>query len=107
MKNQPSDLFHQDHSDEEIEQAFSWMATEDFPFDVLTNNTDRMSQYFRNRKVPSNIRLGVTIRDRKTGLQNIKRLQKIDSGKRHIYIHPSFSGFKEKDSLDGIDVVTL
>lgn len=66
--NSMSDLFHKSIPDDYIDQVFDVIVrSPQHTFQVLTKRAERMAQYFRNRVVPCNAWLGVTVEDREDG----------------------------------------
>ena len=64
--NSMSDLFHRGVGDNYIEQVFDVIRRcPQHTFQVLTKRADRMASFFRNREVPTNAWLGVSVEDRK------------------------------------------
>ena len=62
-----SDLFHKDVSDEFINKVISIIKlTPQHRYQLLTKRADRMAEYFRNRDIPENVWLGVTVENQAT-----------------------------------------
>jgi protein gp37 len=87
--NSMSDLFHQSIPDVYIDQVFDVIArSTQHTFQVLTKRAERMALYFRNRAVPRNAWLGVTVEDRKHGVPRIDKLREIDATIRFLSVEP-------------------
>src|SRR5262245_25658274 len=70
--NSMSDLFHERIPTDYISRVFDVMeqATQ-HTFQVLTKRADRMERFCRDRVVPANVWLGVSVEDRKYGIPRI------------------------------------
>ncbi len=87
--NSMSDLFHQKIPYSYIDQVFDVITQcSQHTFHVLTKRAERMASYFRNRSVPRNAWLGVTIEDRKSGVPRIDKLREIDATIRFLSVEP-------------------
>jgi len=87
--NSMSDLFHQKIPYSYIDQVFDVITQcSQHTFQVLTKRAERMASYFRNRSVPRNAWLGVTIEDRKSGVPRIDKLREIDATIRFLSVEP-------------------
>jgi len=87
--NSMSDLFHQSIPDAYIDQVFDVITrSTQHTFQVLTKRAERMALYFRNRAVPRNAWLGVTVEDRKHGVPRIDKLREIDATIRFLSVEP-------------------
>src|SRR5690606_8183137 len=76
--NSMSDLFHKSVPDAFIEQVFD--VIEKCPrhtFQILTKRAERMEKFFKNRDVPENAWMGVSVEDKKYGVARIRHLKKI------------------------------
>lgn len=73
-----SDLFHNDVPDKFINEVISIIKlTPQHQYQLLTKRAERMTEYFQNRSIPSNVWLGVTVENqpakkRITFLQQLK-----------------------------------
>ena len=57
-----SDIFHKDVPFDYIDKIMETInATPQHRYQILTKRAERMAEYFRNRKVPQNVWLGVTV----------------------------------------------
>lgn len=99
--NSMSDLFHKSIPDSYIDQVFDVIArSPQHTFQVLTKRAERMAQYFRNRIVPSNAWLGVTVEDRKDGVPRIDKLREIDATIRFLSVEPLLEDIGEINLTD-------
>lgn len=99
--NSMSDLFHKSIPDAYIDQVFDVIArSTQHTFQVLTKRADRMALYFRNRAVPRNAWLGVTVEDRKDGVPRIDKLREIDASIRFLSVEPLLEDIGEIDLTD-------
>ena len=74
--NSMSDLFHEKMPVEFLDAIFDVInRTPQHIYQILTKREDRMSEYFAKKTIPSNVWLGVTVEDRKSGLQRIDKLR--------------------------------
>lgn len=87
--NSMSDLFHEEVPFEYIDKVFEVIIqTPHHIYQILTKRSERMRDYFKNRKVPKNAWIGVSVEDRKYGLPRIPHLQEIDAETRFLSIEP-------------------
>lgn len=87
--NSMSDLFHEEIPFEFIEQVVSTIEQADWhTFQILTKRADRMEQFFKNRAVPKNAWLGVTVEDKKYGVPRIDNLRRIQATIRFLSVEP-------------------
>lgn len=99
--NSMSDLFHKSIPDSYIDQVFDVIArSPQHTFQVLTKRADRMAQHFRNRTVPRNAWLGVTVENRKDGVPRIDKLREIDTTIRFLSVEPLLENIGEIDLTD-------
>ncbi len=99
--NSMSDLFHQSIPDAYIDQVFDVIArSTQHTFQVLTKRAERMASYFRNRTVPRNAWLGVTVEDRKHGVTRIDKLRGIDASIRFLSVEPLLEDIGEINLTD-------
>lgn len=99
--NSMSDLFHKSIPDDYIEQVFDVIVqSPQHTFQVLTKRAERMALYFRNRAVPRNAWLGVTVEDRKDGVPRINKLREIDAAIRFLSVEPLLEDLGEIDLTD-------
>ena len=77
--NSMSDLFHKGVDDAYIAQVFDVIRRcPQHTFQVLTKRADRLASFFRNREVPDNAWLGVSVEDRRYGVPRIAALRQVD-----------------------------
>jgi protein gp37 len=87
--NSMSDLFHEDISDNYIDQVFEVIRrTPHHTYQILTKRSERLPAYFSSRSVPSNVWLGVSVENRKHGKPRIDDLRSIEVGIRFLSIEP-------------------
>ena len=90
--NSMSDLFHDRVPDGYIEKVFAVIEqTPQHTYQILTKRGARMARYFRNRKVPVNAWLGVSVEDRKYGVPRIDHLRKVPASIRFLSVEPLLS----------------
>ncbi|MGK2942761.1 MAG: DUF5131 family protein [Immundisolibacter sp.] len=96
--NSMSDLFHKGVSDEYITQVFDVIRhCPQHTFQVLTKRADRLASFFRNRLVPSNAWLGVSVENRKHGVPRIASLRQVDARIRFLSVEPLLEAVGELD----------
>jgi protein gp37 len=99
--NSMSDLFHKGVDDGYIAQVFDVIRQSPrHTFQVLTKRADRMAAFFRNRKVPDNAWLGVSVEDRRHGVPRIASLRQVDAQIRFLSIEPMLSDVGSLDLTD-------
>lgn len=99
--NSMSDLFHQSIPDAYIDQVLDVIARSPIhTFQILTKRAERMASYFRNRTVPGNAWLGVTVEDRKHGVPRIEKLREIDASIRFLSVEPLLEDIGEVNLSD-------
>jgi protein gp37 len=99
--NSMSDLFHKSIPDGYIEKVFEVIeSSPQHTFQVLTKRAERMASFFRNRNVPQNAWLGVTVEDRKDGVPRIDKLREIDATIRFLSVEPLLEDIGEIDLTD-------
>lgn len=87
--NSMSDLFHEDIPFEFIENVISVIEQANWhTFQILTKRAERMEDFFRNRQVPINAWLGVTVEDKKYGIPRIDNLRRINASIRFLSVEP-------------------
>lgn len=105
--NSMSDLFHKSIPDSYIDQVFDTITrSPQHTFQVLTKRAERMALYFRNRPVPRNAWLGVSVENRKDGVPRIDRLREIDATIRFLSVEPLLEDIGEVN-LTGIHWVIV
>jgi protein gp37 len=87
--NSMSDLFHEDIPFEYLDKVFEIIKqTPQHRYQILTKRAERLPLYFKNRKVPRNVWLGVTVENIKEGLPRIDYLRKVDAHIRFLSVEP-------------------
>ena len=101
-----SDLFHKDVPDEFINKVISVIKlTPQHRYQLLTKRADRMAEYFRNRDIPENVWLGVTVEHERTK-HRIDTLRNIEVSVRFVSIEPLIGNVGALN-LDGIHWVIV
>jgi protein gp37 len=105
--NSMSDLFHEKVPFDYLDRVFRVIRqAHHHTFQVLTKRARRMATYFRNRVVPPNAWLGVSVEDRKYGIPRIEILRGIDATIRFLSIEPLLEDVGSLD-LSGIHWVIV
>lgn len=105
--NSMSDLFHEGVPDSFIEQVLDVInRSPQHTYQILTKRAERLPVFFKHRKVPTNMWLGVSVEDIKYGLPRIDELRKVDADTRFLSIEPLLEDLGEFD-LAGIDWVIV
>ena len=105
--NSMSDLFHKSVADNYIAQVFDVIRRcPQHTFQVLTKRADRMATFFRNREVPDNAWLGVSVEERRYGVARISALRQVDARIRFLSVEPLLSDVGALD-LTGIHWVIV
>jgi protein gp37 len=105
--NSMSDLFHNEIPFEFIDRVFDVMRdTPQHTYQILTKRASRMRKYFRSRKVPNNAWIGVSVENKKDGLNRIEELKNINAKVRFLSIEPLLEELGELN-LSGIDWVIV
>ena len=87
--NSMSDLFHEKAPFEYIRRVFDVMArAPQHTFQVLTKRAERMAEFCRDLRIPSNVWLGVSVENRKYGVPRIDVLRRIRAEVRFLSIEP-------------------
>ena len=87
--NSMSDLFHNDIPFRFLDQVFDVInRTPQHTYQILTKRSARMHKYFISREVPGNVWLGVSVENRKYGLQRVDDLRKIKAKTRFLSVEP-------------------
>lgn len=86
--NSMSDLFHEKMPFDFLDKVFETIKdTPRHQYQILTKREDILEEYFRNRKVPNNVWLGVTVESSRTK-NRINILRNIDADIRFLSIEP-------------------
>ena len=105
--NSMSDLFHEKMPVEFLDAIFDVInRTPQHIYQILTKREDRMSEYFAKKTIPSNVWLGVTVEDRKSGLHRIDKLRIQKATIKFLSIEPLLEDLG-KINLKGIDWVIV
>lgn len=99
--NSMSDLFHQGVPNDYIEKVFATMEKAHWhTFQVLTKRAERLASFFRDRKVPHNAWIGVSVEDRKYGVPRIDLLRQVPARIRFLSVEPLLQDVGELDLTD-------
>ncbi|MEI8570969.1 phage Gp37/Gp68 family protein [Methylomonas sp. LW13] len=105
--NSMSDLFHEDISDDFLDEVFSVIRkSPQHTFQILTKRADRLPRYFSDRLCPENVWLGVSVEDRSFGLPRIDSLRQVDANIRFLSVEPLLESVSDID-LRGIHWVIV
>ncbi len=105
--NSMSDLFHEKMPDEFLNKIMGVIdLTPQHVYQILTKREDAMFKYFKNRRVPENIWLGVSVEDKKSGVPRIDKLRNIDATIKFLSVEPLLEDIGTVD-LSGIDWVIV
>ena len=104
-----SDLFHEDVPDYFIEEVIAACETRpDVTFQLLTKRANRMAEFFKNRPVPQNVWVGVTIgHSHPKCIERLTYLKQIDAPIRFISAEPLLDDVAPLLDLTGIDWVIV
>ncbi len=87
--NSMSDLFHEKVPESYIEQVFDVIAkTPQHHYQILTKRAARLARYFRDRTVPPNVWLGVSVENRRHGVPRIDYLRTVPARIRFLSVEP-------------------
>ena len=96
--NSMSDLFHKSVPDSYIERVFDVITRcPHHTFQVLTKRAERLAAFFRNRALPKNAWIGVSVEDRVHGLPRIDPLRNVDAHVRFLSVEPLLENLGEID----------
>ena len=99
--NSMSDLFHERIPDEYIERVFDTIRqAPQHTFQVLTKRASRMARYFRDRSVPPNAWMGVSVENRKHGVPRIDHLRRVPARIRFLSVEPLIEDVGQLDLTD-------
>ena len=105
--NSMSDFFHEQLNRMHIETLFNVMEEcHQHTFQILTKRATKLSSYGRVLKIPSNVWLGVTVEDKKSGVPRISSLRSLDCSVKFLSIEPLLEDLGQID-LQGIDWVIV
>jgi len=99
--NSMSDLFHDRVPEVYISQVIDVMEqTPRHTYQLLTKRAERMANFFRNRELPPNVWLGVSVENRRHGVPRIDELRKVRSRIRFLSVEPLLEDVGELDLRD-------
>jgi protein gp37 len=105
--NSMSDLFHEKMPNEFLDKIFAVIdSTPWHIYQILTKRDERMAEYFKHRKVPGNVWLGVTVENKKDGLPRIDSLRNLKAAVKFFSVEPLLEDLG-KINLKGIDWVIV
>lgn len=105
--NSMSDLFHESIPFDYIQRVIDVIARAHWhTFQILTKRAERMATFFRDRCVPLNAWLGVTVEDRLYGIPRMDALREIDAKIRFLSMEPLLEDMGMLD-LNGIHWVIV
>ncbi len=105
--NSMSDLFHENIPDDYIRQVFDVIRqAPQHTFQVLTKRAERMADFFKHYQPPRNAWMGVTVEDKKHGIQRLDWLRQVPAFIRFISVEPLLEDLG-KINLDGIHWVIV
>lgn len=95
--NSMSDLFHEEMPYEYLDKVFEVMEqTPRHEYQILTKREDILADYFKNKKAPKNVWLGVTVENEKSK-NRIDVLRNIDATIRFLSLEPLLEDLGELD----------
>jgi protein gp37 len=87
--NSMSDIFHKAVPDSYIAQVFDFIQRcPQHTFQVLTKRADRLASFFKQRAVPANAWIGVSVEDKKYGVPRIQCLRQVNARIRFLSVEP-------------------
>ena len=99
--NSMSDLFHEDVPFDFIDRVFETIRqTPQHKYQILTKRENQLIKYFKNRIVPDNVWLGVSVENIKEGLPRIEVLKTIPAKIRFLSIEPLLEDLGKVDFSD-------
>ncbi len=99
--NSMSDLFHEDVPFSFIDKVFDVIRqTPQHRYQILSKRENQLLAYFKNRNVPDNVWLGVSVENIKEGLPRMEVLKKIPAKIRFLSIEPLLEDLGEVDFSD-------
>jgi len=105
--NSMSDLFHKGVPDTYIDQVMDVIKrSPQHTFQVLTKRAERMARYFKDKVVPRNAWIGVTVEDVKHGVPRINALRGLNARVRFLSVEPLLEDLGRID-LSGIHWVIV
>lgn len=105
--NSMSDLFHETIPDKYIRQVLDVIhRSPRHVFQILTKRGQRMTDFYKGKKLPHNVWLGVTVEDRSHGLPRIDCLRNVSANVRFLSAEPLLEDLGNID-LTGIHWVIV
>ena len=105
--NSMSDLFHEKMPKVFLDKILGVISlTPQHIYQILTKRENAMFEYFKNKDVPENIWLGVTVEDKKHGVPRIDKLRNINASIKFLSVEPLLEDIGKID-LTGIDWVIV
>lgn len=106
--NSMSDVFHKNVPFEYIDKVFDTITKASWhKFQILTKRADIMNEYFKTRKVPDNVWLGVTVENKNEGIPRIAYLRDISGvSVKFLSVEPLLEDLGNVD-FSGIDWVIV
>jgi protein gp37 len=99
--NSMSDLFQEAVPFEFIDGVMEIIGqTPRHTYQILTKRAGRMAEYFRDRPVPANAWLGVSVEDKKYGKPRIEQLRTIRAATRFLSVEPLLEDLGQLDLTD-------
>jgi len=96
--NSMSDLFHEEIPDDYLVRVLEVIRqAPQHIFQILTKRAERMAEFFRLRRPPSNAWLGVTVENSAHGLPRLDALRRISAYVRFISAEPLLENLAEFD----------
>ncbi|WP_428741398.1 DUF5131 family protein [Tenacibaculum sp.] len=98
--NSMSDLFHEKMPFEYLDKVFEVMEqTPRHEYQILTKREDILADYFKNKRAPRNVWLGVSVENKKTK-HRIDVLRNIDASIRFLSLEPLLEDLGELNLRD-------
>lgn len=105
--NSMSDLFHEKMPKVFLDKILGVISlTPQHIYQILTKRENAMFDYFKDKHVPENIWLGVTVEDKKHGVPRIDKLRNINASIKFLSVEPLLEDIGKID-LTGIDWVIV
>lgn len=99
--NSMSDLFHEEVSFDFIDSVFETInKAKQHQFQILTKRAERLAEYFANRIPPNNAWIGVSVEDKKYGVDRIDYLRMVPAQIRFLSVEPLLEDIGELDLHD-------
>ena len=101
-----SDIFHEEVPFEFIDKVFNTIEkTPRHRYQILTKRAERMNEYFKTRKIPDNVWLGVTV-EAKSSIYRIDYLRDLQASVKFLSCEPLLEDLGEL-KLSGIDWIIV